>query len=186
MSYKLLTYIWSEFLSKVIEKVVSSRLSCHMAQYNVFEVNQKAYRKGHSTETALLRIQNDLLLSANNRCASCLVLLVLCAAFDTIDHQVLVSRLSKKIGRWGTALNRFTSYLENKWLRLEKPSRTCPCWHAVSPKGLSLGTITVHHIHGWWTVAKSDNMVWIFICMLMIHSYTQHSRSPTRLLPYLS
>ena len=76
------------FLSKVIKRVVvsglCSGLSQHMEAHDLYEPSQSAYRKGHSVETALVRIQNDLLHAADEHCVSCLVRLDLSAAFDTI------------------------------------------------------------------------------------------------------
>ena len=99
------------FLSKVIERVVVSRLSQHMEAHDLYEPSQSAYRKGHSVETAFVRIQNDLLHAADRHCVSCLVLLDLSAAFDTVDHSILLRRLSSQIGLRGVALDWFASYL---------------------------------------------------------------------------
>ena len=49
------------FLSKVIEKVIASRLADHMAANNLMDSMQSAYRKGHSTETALLCVHYDII-----------------------------------------------------------------------------------------------------------------------------
>ena len=98
------------FLSKVIERVVGSRLSQHMEAHDMYEPSQSAYRKGHSVETALVRTQNDLLHAADRYCVSCLVLLDLSAAFDTLDHSVLLRRLSSQTGLRGVALGWFASY----------------------------------------------------------------------------
>ena len=73
-----------------------------------------AYRKFHSTETALLRIQNDLLLAIDKRKLSALVLLGLSAAFDTINHGILLERLSSSFGITGSALSLLSSYLPNR------------------------------------------------------------------------
>ena len=75
---------------------------------------QSAYRKFHSTETALLRIHNDLLLASDQQKVSALILLDLSAAFDTIDHQILLTRLSSFFGFSGTALSLIQSYLSNR------------------------------------------------------------------------
>ena len=75
---------------------------------------QSAYKKGHSTETALLKVQNDILIDIDNKNISILVLLDLSAAFDTIDHEVLLSRLEKRYGIKGTTLKWFRSYLTDR------------------------------------------------------------------------
>ena len=72
---------------------------------------QSAYRKFHSTETALLRVQNDLNLAIDRKQLSALVLLDLPAAFDTIDHDILLNRLSTSFGISNSALSLLTSYL---------------------------------------------------------------------------
>ena len=74
---------------------------------------QPAYRKHHSTETAILRVCNDFLEGADDRKVN-LVLLDLSAAFDTIDHNILVKRLECSFGVKGTALKWFASYLKNR------------------------------------------------------------------------
>ena len=82
------------FLAKTLEKVVSSQLQDHVKTYSLHDKFQSAYRSAHRTETAMLRITNDLLLAADDKC---LVLLVLSAAFDTIDHRILLQKLSSRI-----------------------------------------------------------------------------------------
>ncbi|MCG8431411.1 MAG: reverse transcriptase family protein, partial [Candidatus Omnitrophica bacterium] len=75
---------------------------------------QSAYKRNHSTETALLRVQNDIRMMVDKHGAAILVLLDLSAAFDTIDHDILLERLEKLIGIRGTALEWFRSYLTNR------------------------------------------------------------------------
>ena len=81
------------FISKELEKVVDARLERHLCTNNLHEEMQSAYRQFHSTETALLKVQNDILQSLDNKCVTVLVLLDLSAAFDTIDHHTLLHRL---------------------------------------------------------------------------------------------
>ena len=59
---------------------------------------QSAYRKYHSTETALIRVVNDIQRAVDDQCASVLVLLDLSSAFDTIDHEILLERLRFRYG----------------------------------------------------------------------------------------
>lgn len=79
---------------------------------------QSAYKAGHSTETALLRVHNDVLehLHLNQNVA--LVLLDLSAAFDTVDHQILINRLRDVFGIAGPALDWFQSYLTSRTQRI--------------------------------------------------------------------
>ena len=59
---------------------------------------QSAYREGHSTETVLLRIHNDVLHEIDGKKCVYLMLLDLSAAFDTVDHAILLNRLSEQFG----------------------------------------------------------------------------------------
>ena len=78
------------FLSKIIEKVVASRLGTHIQKTDCFPKLQSAYRQSHSTETALLRVHNDIVRFVGQGKAVVLVLLDLSAAFDTIDKSILL------------------------------------------------------------------------------------------------
>ena len=102
------------FLSKILEKIVLHQLSQHLSDNNLLSFHQSAYRSDHSTETALLRIVNDILYSLDEDKISVLLLLDLSAAFDTIDHEIILSRLSSKFGLHDTVLNWFRSYLSNR------------------------------------------------------------------------
>ena len=89
-----------------------------MSRFALYPTLQSAYRKGHSTETALLKVQNDILMNMNCKHVTLLVLLDLSAAFDTVDHDILLARLKSIVGINGTALNWFTSYLSNRSQRV--------------------------------------------------------------------
>ena len=99
------------FLSKILEKVVLRQLLNHLLTNNLFNSHQSAYRAGHSTETALLKIVNDLLSALDEDKVSLLFLFDLSAAFGTIDHSILLSRLSYSFGISDTVLAWFTSCL---------------------------------------------------------------------------
>ena len=102
------------FVSKTLEKVAGKQLQSHKQKDKLNEKMQSAYREGHSTETALLRIQNDLLQAMDKRQCVYLVLLDLSAAFDTVDHSILQCRLSERFGVNGSALKWVASYLESR------------------------------------------------------------------------
>ena len=102
------------FLSKILERIVSVRLNSHTDSHPRSEIFQSSYKKYHSTETALLRIQNDILTSIDSKNCVALLLLDLSAAFDTVDHAVLLDRLEHRFGIKGKALQWIISYFANR------------------------------------------------------------------------
>ena len=103
------------FMSKLFEKVVVYLLMSHFNRHNLFISFQSAYRLGHSTETALLKVVNDLLLAIDEGKLSLLLLLDLSAAFDTIDHGILLHRLQHVFAIQGTVLSWFRFYLTKRF-----------------------------------------------------------------------
>ena len=79
-----------------MEKAAAEQIQAYLTANNLYSNLQSAYRKHHSTESALLRVMNDLLLAADKRKEAVLVLLDLSAAFDTIDHIILLNRLNNQ------------------------------------------------------------------------------------------
>ena len=106
------------FLSKVIEKVISSRILTHIADNDLIDKFQSAYRCGHSTETALLRVYSDIVTMVGKGNGSYLVLLDLSAAFDTIDHDTLFVIFEKYIGITGSALQLLKSHFSDRSQRV--------------------------------------------------------------------
>ena len=99
------------FIGKIMERIVSTQLNYHFLVNDLYSTFQSAYRCNHSTETAMLRIANDINLALDNHDDVILVLLDLSSAFDTIDHTILVNRLQSKYGITGTVLDWIKSYL---------------------------------------------------------------------------
>ena len=106
------------FVSKVIEKIAAEQLREHLSEYSLYSKFQSAYRQFHSSETAILKIHNDIMISIDNHFDVILVLLDLSSAFDTIDHAILLNRLQTKFGVSGSALNWFSSYLQGRTQRI--------------------------------------------------------------------
>ena len=80
------------FMSKITEQVVPQQLLAYLTEHSLICPFQSAYRPYHSTETALFKILNDILLSLYTSSVSLLTLLDLSAAFDKIDHCILLNR----------------------------------------------------------------------------------------------
>ena len=102
------------FIAKILEKLVLSQVSSYLNSHNLYNTCQSAYRPGHSTETALLKVVNDLFLSLNKGNISVLALLDFSSAFDTIDHTILVHRLHTDFRFTDTVLQWFSSYLTDR------------------------------------------------------------------------
>ena len=102
------------FLSKLVERVVAKQLMSHINNNKLDNPYQSAYKPGHSTETALLSIKNEVHLSLARGEPTALVLLDLSAAFDTIDHNILLGYLKSWFGLRGTVLKWFASYLSDR------------------------------------------------------------------------
>ena len=101
------------FLSKVLEKVVASQLNDHLSSNKLHDPYQSAYRSGHSTETVLLSLHNDVIKAIGEQKVVLLVMLDLSAAFDTVSHECLLSTLSE-LGISGVVLQWFQSYLSGR------------------------------------------------------------------------
>ena len=130
------------FLSKILEKVFLRQQSNHLLTNNLFYSHQSAYRAGHSTETAFLKIVSDLSALDEDK-VSLLSLLDLSAAFDTIDYSILLSHLSYSFGISDTVLAWFTSYLTGHTQTISvNGSKSLPApLHYGVPQGSVLGPI---------------------------------------------
>ena len=98
----------------MIEKAISYQLTKYLRGNDLQTILQSAYKTFHSTETALVKVHNDIVSAIDNQSYVILLLLDLSAAFDIVDHKILLQRLSFRFGINGKALRRFKSYLENR------------------------------------------------------------------------
>uniref|UniRef100_A0A8C5HYQ9 Reverse transcriptase domain-containing protein n=1 Tax=Gouania willdenowi TaxID=441366 RepID=A0A8C5HYQ9_GOUWI len=102
------------FMAKIIEKVVFNQLSQFLTFNKIFDKFQSGFRSHHSTETALIKVINDIRLNTDSGKVSVLILLDLSAAFDTVDHTILLHRLQTWVGLNGKVMQWFKSYLEER------------------------------------------------------------------------
>ncbi|KAL5252015.1 hypothetical protein ACHWQZ_G014982 [Mnemiopsis leidyi] len=101
------------YLSKILEKAVHSQLCSYVDSNNLFSNYQSGYRKFHSCETAVTKIHNDVLMMIDKKENVLLLLLDLSAAFDTINHDLLLKKLTRTYGIRKTAIKCESSQLQN-------------------------------------------------------------------------
>ena len=99
------------FVTKIIDKVIANRIRSKLAKNDLSNQYQSAYKKCHSTETALLQVENGINLNMDEGRITALTLLDLSAAFVTLDHSSITDLLSTLYGIDGIALEWFVSYL---------------------------------------------------------------------------
>ena len=102
------------FLSKIIERVVLHRLNKHMIINDLNKEFQHGYKKQHSTETLLLKFLNDLIVGIDQKLGVVVLLIDLSAAFDTVNHNILLNILAKELNISGVALRWFQSFLSHR------------------------------------------------------------------------
>ena len=102
-------------MSKLVEQVVVKQLMQHINTNNLDNPHQPAYKTGHSTDTALLHIKNEIHTSLSRGEPMALVLLDLSAAFNTIYHDPLLKCLKSWFGGCSMHLKWFSSYLSHRF-----------------------------------------------------------------------
>ena len=130
-------------ISKIIERLFLARLQPHVTASPNFNQLQSAYRQHHSTETALLVTLNSIFRSSDEGKPSTLISLDLSAAFDMIDHRILLSRLYTSFGITGPVLNFIESYLtgRSQCVRAGQASSRHTSCNLGVPQGSVLGPI---------------------------------------------
>ena len=131
------------YLSKVLEKVVHEQLNSYIDSNELFSSYQSGYRQFHSCETAVTKIHNDILMLVDKKENVVLLLLDLSAAFDTINHKLLLSKLRNNYGIDEVALDWLKSYLSNRSFRVTVNQATSgECLLEIGvPQGSILGPL---------------------------------------------
>jgi hypothetical protein len=143
---------------------VHRRMSDFLRLHDLLPRLQSAYRRYHSTETAVLKVLSDILYAIDTGDLSVLALLDLSAAFDTVDHGILLQRLETSFGVGGLVLDWFRSYLTNR-VQYVRRGTSCSAarkmWFGL-PQGSVLGPLL-------WILYTVD-----LICLVEEHGFIPH------------
>ncbi len=130
------------FIAKTLERVVFNQVSLFLSQNNKLDAKQSGFRSGHSTETELLSVTEALRIAKADSKSSVLILLHLSAAFDTVNHQILLSTLSS-LDITGIPLRWFESYLTGRSFKVTWGGGVSKAHQLVTgvPQGSVLGPL---------------------------------------------
>ena len=103
------------FVSKFVERIANRQLEQYFSNNGFLPAIQSGFRRSHSTETAVLKVYNDTVLASDKGEVTVLLLFDYSAAFDTVDHGILLSILEKSFGVTGTALDWIRSFLVGRF-----------------------------------------------------------------------
>ena len=137
------------FVSKVLERAVTERMSQHLQSNGLLPENQSAYRRSHLAETALLKVTSDALIAADQGKLTLLDMLDLSAAFDCVDHSILLDRLEASFGFSGVVLNWMRSYLAGRrqYVRYNGSTSLVTVMLCGVPQGFHTWLIVFHSLH---------------------------------------
>ena len=105
-------------MSKLLEKAALHQIDTRSYKWGLLPGYQSAYRAGHSCETALAKLMNDILWNMEHQKIRLMCSLDLSAAFDTVDHSVFLEVLNKRYGMGGMVNDWFASYLSPRFCKI--------------------------------------------------------------------
>ena len=107
------------FISKLTERVVHNRINSYLSSNDLQVPSQFGYKRHHSCETFLLKLIDDILVTIDRKLGVVVLMIDLSAAFDTVDHTVLLHILQSKFHITGTALSWLKSFLSGRTQRVK-------------------------------------------------------------------
>ena len=163
-------------MSKVVKRVVAEQLNEYLLTNDLMPRYQSAYRKKHSTETALLRVWSDMLNAADTRQVTLLGLLDLSAAFDCVDHDLLLQQLEHGFGLADVVLRWIHSFLSDRTQQVAyggqlstrlQLDRSCSAFHKALFWDHCCTFCTLPNWNMW-----SHSMTCVYTSMLMTANFT--------------
>ncbi len=151
------------FIAKTLERVVFNQVSLFLSQNNKLDAKQSGFRSGHSTETALLSVTEALRIAKADSKSSVLILLDLSAAFDTVNHQILLSTLSS-LDITGIPLRWFESYLTGRSFRVAWGGEVSKAHKLVT--GVPQGSVLVPLLFSTYTTSLAP--------IIQAHGFSYH------------
>ena len=116
-SYRLVRNL--SYISKLVEKAMLDQIKNHCNDHNLLPNYQSTYRGNRGCETVLLKLTSDLLCSMERKNVTVLIALNLSAAFNTVDHSVLLSTLQANFRVHEIALEWFKNYLAPRDMKIK-------------------------------------------------------------------
>ena len=107
------------FISKLTERVVHDRINKHLTANSLNSSSQFGYKKNHNVETLMLKLVDDILIAVDRNFGVVMLIVDLSAAFDTVDHQLLIKILRDRYMIGGSALNWIKSFLTDRSQRVK-------------------------------------------------------------------
>ena len=144
------------YISKLVERMVCQQLTGFLDESGLLPKLQSGFRARHSTETATLRVLSDVLAAADRRGVTLLGLLDMSAAFDTVDHSILLQRAEVSFGLSGTVLSWLTSFLDGRTQQVVLNGAASSVEKITSgvPQGSVPWTAPLPALHGGYSIDR--------------------------------
>ena len=133
-----------------MERLAASQLHQYLAEHRLLPCRQSAYRRSHSTETAIIDVLSDAFAAADEQQVTLMGLLDLSAAVDCVDHELLLHGLRQNFGFSGAVFEWLTSFVTGrtyqvaiKWSTFASPTSS-----VRSATGLLFGASALRSVHG--------------------------------------
>ena len=136
------------FMSKLIERCMFKQFNRHNEQYQLMPSYQSAYQQHHSCETSLLKLPSDILWSMENQNITAVLALNLSAAFNMVNHDILLQVLKNQYGIDGKALDWYDSYLHPRscMVQVKESTSTLQPLEFSVPQGICGGPV-LYSVH---------------------------------------